>query len=196
MGFPLASSLSSSPTSSSPTILPCPPPPSAAVVPSPCAACKILRRKCTDTCILAPFFPPGEPLKFAAAHKVFGASNIIKLLQGLPESQRGDAVKSVVYEANARLRDPVYGCAGVIWQLQRRLGELQAQVAKAEAELFTVQSQRANLVAVLCMKMAAAPSAPDDLATGGATIPLQDDPSCFLDDGGGQAAPPWELLWA
>ncbi|CAA6654803.1 unnamed protein product [Spirodela intermedia] len=131
MGFPLASSLSSSPTSSSPTILPCPPPPSAAVVPSPCAACKILRRKCTDTCILAPFFPPGEPLKFAAAHKV----------SGLPESQRGDAVKSVVYEANARLRDPVYGCAGVIWQLQRRLGELQAQVAKAEAELFTVQSQ-------------------------------------------------------
>jgi hypothetical protein len=53
----------------------------AAVVLSPCAACKILRRRCVDRCVLAPFFPPTEPHKFATAHRVFGASNIIKLLQ-------------------------------------------------------------------------------------------------------------------
>ncbi|KAH0854505.1 hypothetical protein HID58_069187 [Brassica napus] len=41
-----------------------------------------------------------------------GASNIIKLLQELPESQRTDAVNSMVYEAGARIRDPIYGCAG------------------------------------------------------------------------------------
>jgi hypothetical protein len=57
------------------------PQPSAAVVLSPCAACKILRRRCVDRCVLAPFFPPTEPHKFATAHRVFGASNIIKLLQ-------------------------------------------------------------------------------------------------------------------
>ncbi|KAI3748653.1 hypothetical protein L6452_11898 [Arctium lappa] len=56
-----------------------PPPP---VVLSPCAACKILRRRCVDKCVLAPYFPPTEPLKFTIAHRVFGASNIIKLLQG------------------------------------------------------------------------------------------------------------------
>ncbi|KAJ0798534.1 putative transcription factor LOB family [Helianthus annuus] len=38
----------------------------------------------------------------------------------LPESQRTDAVSSMVYEANARLRDPVYGCAGAICQLQSK----------------------------------------------------------------------------
>jgi len=53
----------------------------AAVVLSPCAACKILRRRCVDRCVLAPYFPPTEPHKFATAHRVFGASNIIKLLQ-------------------------------------------------------------------------------------------------------------------
>ncbi|KAI4383821.1 hypothetical protein MLD38_009618 [Melastoma candidum] len=47
----------------------------------PCAACKILRRRCVDKCVLAPYFPPTEPTKFIIAHRVFGASNIIKLLQ-------------------------------------------------------------------------------------------------------------------
>lgn len=51
------------------------------VVLSPCAACKMLRRRCDNLCMLAPYFPPTNPLKFATAHRVFGASNIIKLLQ-------------------------------------------------------------------------------------------------------------------
>lgn len=51
------------------------------VILTPCAACKILRRRCIDKCVLAPYFPPTEPVKFTIAHRVFGASNIIKLLQ-------------------------------------------------------------------------------------------------------------------
>lgn len=54
---------------------------SSPVIVSPCAACKILRRRCADKCVLAPYFPPTEPLKFTIAHRVFGASNIIKFLQ-------------------------------------------------------------------------------------------------------------------
>lgn len=54
---------------------------SGAVVISPCAACKIIRRRCVDKCVLAPYFPPHDPLKFTTAHRVFGASNIIKFLQ-------------------------------------------------------------------------------------------------------------------
>lgn len=48
---------------------------------SPCAACKLLRRRCAAGCVFAPYFPPGEPHKFANVHKVFGASNVSKLLQ-------------------------------------------------------------------------------------------------------------------
>ncbi|CAK9159808.1 unnamed protein product [Ilex paraguariensis] len=47
---------------------------------SPCAACKLLRRKCAEDCIFAPCFPPNQPDKFASVHKVFGASNVGKLL--------------------------------------------------------------------------------------------------------------------
>ncbi|KAK9063006.1 hypothetical protein SSX86_016876 [Deinandra increscens subsp. villosa] len=67
----------------SPTSVLTPPPPQSTVILSPCAACKILRRRCVQKCVLAPYFPPTEPLKFTIAHRVFGASNIIKLLQAM-----------------------------------------------------------------------------------------------------------------
>ncbi|KAJ1375993.1 Lateral organ boundary [Sesbania bispinosa] len=132
-------------------------PPQPQVIMSPCAACKILRRRCAEKCVLAPYFPPTEPAKFTIAHRVFGASNIIKFLQELPESQRADAVSSMVYEAGARIRDPVYGCAGAICQLQKQVNELQAQLAKAQAEIVNMQLQQANLVALICMEVAKSP---------------------------------------
>ncbi|RLN29880.1 LOB domain-containing protein 1 [Panicum miliaceum] len=129
-----------------------------AVVLSPCAACKILRRRCVDRCVLAPYFPPTEPHKFATAHRVFGASNIIKLLQELPEEHRADAVSSMVYEASARIRDPVYGCAGAICQLQKQVNDLKAHLARAHAELAGARAQHAHLLALLCVEVAAASS--------------------------------------
>lgn len=49
--------------------------------------------------------------------------------------QRGDAVSSMVYEANARIRDPVYGCVGAISSLQQQIDVLQTQLAVAQAEV-------------------------------------------------------------
>ncbi|XP_050206575.1 LOB domain-containing protein 36 [Mercurialis annua] len=102
---------------------------------SPCAACKFLRRKCTQECVFAPYFPPDQPQKFANVHKVFGASNVAKLLNELNTTQREDAVNSLAYEAEARLRDPVYGCVGLISILQHRLKELQSDLYNAKKEL-------------------------------------------------------------
>ncbi|KAL7173610.1 hypothetical protein ACSBR2_032964 [Camellia fascicularis] len=177
-----------SPTSSSSP--PPPPPPPSQVVVSPCAACKILRRRCAEKCVLAPYFPPTDPLKFTTAHRVFGASNIIKFLQELPESQRADAVSSMVYEANARLRDPVYGCAGAICQLQKQVNELQAQLAKAQAELVNMQCQQANLVALIYMEMAQSPQAStlssqqsfDDFMISSPQSFQNSNPSFFIDE--------------
>ncbi|KAI3760381.1 hypothetical protein L1987_50776 [Smallanthus sonchifolius] len=108
---------------------------------SPCASCKLLRRRCAKDCIFAPYFPPDDPHKFAIVHKVFGASNVSKMLQELPVHQRGDAVSSLVYEANARMRDPVYGCVGAISYLQNQVSQLQMQLAVAQAEILCIQMQ-------------------------------------------------------
>ncbi|XP_044507967.1 LOB domain-containing protein 4-like [Mangifera indica] len=112
---------------------------------SPCAACKLLRRRCAQDCVFAPYFPADEPQKFASVHKVFGASNVNKMLQELPVHQRRDAVSSMVYEANARVRDPVYGCVGAISSLQQQVDVLQTQLALAQAEVVHLRvRQSAN----------------------------------------------------
>ncbi|KZV47516.1 LOB domain-containing protein 36-like [Dorcoceras hygrometricum] len=104
---------------------------------SPCAACKCLRRKCTQECVFAPYFPPDNPQKFTNVHKVFGASNVAKLLNELNPSQREDAVNSLAYEADYRLRDPVYGCVGLISILQHKLKQVQFDLEIAKKELAT-----------------------------------------------------------
>ncbi|XP_057548133.1 LOB domain-containing protein 12 [Amaranthus tricolor] len=109
---------------------------------SPCASCKLLRRRCVMDCIFAPYFPPDDPQRFALVHKLFGASNVSKLLQELPVNKRGDAVSSLVFEANTRIRDPVYGCVGAISLLQNQVSRLQMQLEQAQAELMSIQMQQ------------------------------------------------------
>ncbi|XP_010270542.1 PREDICTED: LOB domain-containing protein 24-like isoform X2 [Nelumbo nucifera] len=99
-------------------------------------ACKYLRRRCLHDCILAPYFPSTNPERFACVHKIFGASNITKMLQQLPVHQRAVAADCMSFEAGTRVRDPVYGCVAIISQLhqqiiitQRELAETQGQIA-------------------------------------------------------------------
>ncbi|KAH7517352.1 hypothetical protein FEM48_Zijuj09G0054500 [Ziziphus jujuba var. spinosa] len=88
---------------------------------SPCGACKFLRRKCVKGCIFAPYFCHEQGVNhFAAIHKVFGASNVSKLLAHLPVSDRCEAAVTISYEAQARLQDPIYGCVSHIFALQQQ----------------------------------------------------------------------------
>jgi hypothetical protein len=92
---------------------------------APCGACKFLRRKCVRGCIFAPYFGAEQgAAKFAAVHKVFGASNVAKLLLHIPAPRRSDAVLTISYEAQARLSDPVYGCVATIFALQQQVRSL------------------------------------------------------------------------
>lgn len=77
-----------------------------------CASCKHQRKKCTDKCTLAPFFPVERTREFQAVHKVFGVSNVTKIITGLREEDRKVAVDSLVWEALCRQKDPVLGPFG------------------------------------------------------------------------------------
>ncbi|CAL0323064.1 unnamed protein product [Lupinus luteus] len=103
---------------------------------SPCAACKFLRRKCMPYCIFAPYFPPEYPQKFANVHKIFGASNVSKLLNEVQPHQREDAVNSLAYEAEARIKDPINGCVGSISMLQRQVIRLQKELDATNEDLM------------------------------------------------------------
>ncbi|KAL2238771.1 LOB domain-containing protein 16-like [Sesamum indicum] len=103
---------------------------------SPCGACKFLRRKCAADCIFAPYFWSEQgPARFAAIHKVFGASNVSKLLLHVPVPDRCEAVFTIAYEAQARIRDPIYGCVAHMFALQQQVAYLEAQVMQVKAQL-------------------------------------------------------------
>ncbi|KAB2602255.1 LOB domain-containing protein 29-like [Pyrus ussuriensis x Pyrus communis] len=102
---------------------------------SPCGACKFLRRKCIRGCVFAPYFCHEQgATHFATIHKVFGASNVSKLLAQLSASDRCRAALTISYEAQARVQDPIYGCVSHIFSLQQQIISLEAQLASVKEQ--------------------------------------------------------------
>ncbi|KAL6975896.1 hypothetical protein U1Q18_024691 [Sarracenia purpurea var. burkii] len=86
-----------------------------------CASCRHQRKKCTEKCVLAPFFPASRSREFQAVHRVFGVSNVTKIVRDLGEEDRRRAVDSLVWEAFCRQKDPVLGPYGEYRKLYEEL---------------------------------------------------------------------------
>lgn len=67
-------------------------------------------------------------------------------MQEVAENQRADAANSLVYEANVRLRDPVYGCMGAISALQHQIQALQVELNAVRAEILRYKYREANII--------------------------------------------------
>ncbi|XP_043706292.1 LOB domain-containing protein 27-like isoform X2 [Telopea speciosissima] len=104
-----------------------------------CAACKYQRRKCAADCPLAPYFPPHEPKTFQNAHRLFGVSNILKILKQLNPNQKNDAMGSIIFQSNMRDRFPVHGCYGIICQLRFQIEQVQQELLAVQAQLAFYQ---------------------------------------------------------
>ncbi|XP_059306714.1 LOB domain-containing protein 27-like [Lycium ferocissimum] len=109
-----------------------------------CAACKYQRRRCISDCPLAPYFPADQPKMFQNAHRLFGVSNILKILKNLDPSQKKVAMKSIIYQANARDKHPVYGCVAEIQNLlfNIQLYEEELQAVHAQLAFYRQQQQQ------------------------------------------------------
>ncbi|TXG59488.1 hypothetical protein EZV62_014061 [Acer yangbiense] len=75
-----------------------------------------------------------EP-KFQKVHQIFRASNVMKIMIGLSVHLREEAINSLVYEAEAWMRNPVYGCTGIISNLEAQLKQAEKDLNNAEKEL-------------------------------------------------------------
>lgn len=65
------------------------------------------------------------------------------------EEKREDAVKAIAYEAMARVRDPVYGSAGIIFHLQEMVHELRSQLETTMAQVSELRAQRDQLQGIV-----------------------------------------------
>ncbi|PKA56516.1 LOB domain-containing protein 24 [Apostasia shenzhenica] len=110
-----------------------------------CAACKFLRKKCKEDCTLAPYFPPSQVYRFSCVRRIFGASNITRMLKQVPAHLRAQAADSFASEAYWRVQDPVYGCTAIIDHLQHEIQRAQIEIWQAQAQLAFYKAQ-ANLI--------------------------------------------------
>ncbi|KAK8565310.1 hypothetical protein V6N12_058876 [Hibiscus sabdariffa] len=58
---------------------------------------------------------------------------------------RCEAVVTIAYEAQARIRDPVYGCVAHIFALQQQVAYLQAQLTQVKAQLVQTAMNSHNI---------------------------------------------------
>ncbi|XAR69247.1 hypothetical protein NMG60_11000762 [Bertholletia excelsa] len=86
-----------------------------------CAACRYQRRRCPPDCVLAPYFPANRENDFLNVQRLFGVSNITKVIQTVKPLDRDIAAKCMISHATIRSMDPVGGCYGIICELQRQI---------------------------------------------------------------------------
>ncbi|XP_024528143.1 putative cyclin-dependent serine/threonine-protein kinase DDB_G0272797/DDB_G0274007 [Selaginella moellendorffii] len=74
--------------------------------------------------------------------RLFGVSNMVRILtEGVQPAQKDDTIKSLILEADARQRDPVYGSAGIITTLREEVAKLQEELVVAKEQLSFLVSQ-------------------------------------------------------
>ncbi|XP_052171637.1 LOB domain-containing protein 22-like [Diospyros lotus] len=110
--------------------------PGGATASQACAACKHQRRRCGPECLLAPYFPAHQQKQFLNVHRLFGVSNVTKVIKSLQQKplEQKNAVNSMIFQANVRASDPAGGCYRIIQDLKR-------QIERSEAELIAVLRQ-------------------------------------------------------
>ncbi|PIA42981.1 hypothetical protein AQUCO_02000437v1 [Aquilegia coerulea] len=112
-----------------------------------CAACKYQRRKCQPDCTLAPYFPPTYQTQFLNVHKLFGVSNILKIIRNLnTQFEKDEAMRTMIQEANNRAADPVGGSHRIVcyWKHQLDLHNAELDLVKNQLAMCRAQLQHAQ----------------------------------------------------
>ncbi|CAK7356863.1 unnamed protein product [Dovyalis caffra] len=122
-----------------------------------CAACKYQRRKCAPDCILAPYFPHNRQRQFLNAHKLFGVSNISKIIKNLNLPEKDEAMRTIIFQSDVRANDPVGGCYRMIRELQRQIEFTRAELDFVLHQLAICRAQAAAQQQSQLMAAAAPP---------------------------------------
>nr|GEX43979.1 LOB domain-containing protein 22-like [Tanacetum cinerariifolium] len=94
-----------------------------------CAACHSRRQKCAPDCILAPYFPHNRQQQFQNVRKLFGVNFIIKTINDhSDQEEKDDAMAGIIYEADARARDPAGGCSRILIELDQHIREAESEL--------------------------------------------------------------------
>lgn len=91
-----------------------------------CNGCRVLRKRCSETCALRPCLqwiesPQSQSYATVFVAKFFGRAGLMEFINAVPSTERPGLFQSLLYEACGRTVNPVYGAVGLLssgkWQL-------------------------------------------------------------------------------
>ncbi|OIW16694.1 hypothetical protein TanjilG_28751 [Lupinus angustifolius] len=85
-----------------------------------CNGCRILRKGCSDDCIIRPCLewinsPQSQANATLFLAKFYGRAGLLNLINAAPQPLRPGVFKSLMYEACGRIVNPVCGSLGLLW---------------------------------------------------------------------------------
>uniref|UniRef100_A0A6N2LR92 LOB domain-containing protein n=1 Tax=Salix viminalis TaxID=40686 RepID=A0A6N2LR92_SALVM len=85
-----------------------------------CNGCRVLRKGCSEDCILRPCLqwiesPEAQGHATVFVAKFFGRAGLMSFISSVPESQRPSLFQSLLFEACGRTVNPVNGAVGLLW---------------------------------------------------------------------------------
>ncbi|KAI3808532.1 hypothetical protein L1987_24484 [Smallanthus sonchifolius] len=85
-----------------------------------CNGCRVLRKGCSDSCILRPCLqwidtPEAQGHATVFVAKFFGRAGLMSFISDVPENQRPSLFQSLLFEAAGRTVNPITGAVGLLW---------------------------------------------------------------------------------
>ncbi|KAI3794127.1 hypothetical protein L1987_36754 [Smallanthus sonchifolius] len=85
-----------------------------------CNGCRVLRKGCSDNCILRPCLqwidtPAAQGHATVFVAKFFGRAGLMSFISSVPQNQRPSLFQSLLFEAAGRTVNPVNGAVGLLW---------------------------------------------------------------------------------
>ncbi|KAL3525611.1 hypothetical protein ACH5RR_013983 [Cinchona calisaya] len=85
-----------------------------------CNGCRVLRKGCSENCILRPCLqwiesPEAQGHATVFVAKFFGRAGLMSFITAVPEIQRPALFQSLLFEAAGRTVNPVNGAVGLLW---------------------------------------------------------------------------------
>lgn len=152
---------------------------------SVCAACRYQRKRCPPDCPLAPYFPPSRENDFRDVRRLFGISNILKLIANLDPPHKHIAMKSIIFHAKKRALDPVGGCHRIILQLQLLIQSYTSQLHLVLQKLHQCRQQGAAYALNMPLSMSDGESQCLELCRSSILAPRPHDLQQHIGGGGG-----------
>lgn len=85
-----------------------------------CNGCRVLRKGCSESCILRPCIqwidtPEAQGHATVFVAKFFGRADLMSFISNVPSPQRPALFQSLLFEACGRTVNPVNGAVGLLW---------------------------------------------------------------------------------